>query len=192
MTDEGRSEDGRGEFPPASDAAKRPCTARGGPLCSASFSVFKRVAPLPGFKSAELSRRSRFFAAVVGAGLLAALLLASLLRPDPRGRGTHEQLGLPPCTLATLVGLRCPACGMTTSWALATHGRLADAVRTHATGTLLAFAALVVGLASTVVAARGRRLAWQGDDTIAAVLAVALVGLVLCEWIVRLLSQAGP
>jgi hypothetical protein len=80
---------------------------------------------------------------------------------------------------------------MTTSWALATHGRLVDAVRTHATGTLLAFAALVVGLASTIVAARGRRLAWQGDETIAAGLAVALAGLVLCEWIVRLLSQSG-
>lgn len=123
--------------------------------------------------------------------MLAALLLASQLRPDPRGRGTHEQLGLPPCTLATLAGLRCPACGMTTSWALATHGRFVDAVRTHATGTLLAFTALVGGLASTIVAARGRRLAWQGGETIAAALAVALVGLVLCEWIVRLLSQSG-
>jgi Protein of unknown function (DUF2752) len=142
-------------------------------------------------KSAELSRRSRFFAAVAGAGLLAALLLASQLTPDPRGRGTHEQLGLPPCTFALLSGRPCPACGMTTSWALATHGRLWDAVCVHVTGTLLAFAALVVGLGTTIVAARGRRLAWQPSETMVAAAAVVLAGLVLCEWIVRLLSQSG-
>jgi hypothetical protein len=139
-------------------------------------------------KSAELSRRSRFFAAVVGAGLLAALLLASQLRPDPRGRGTHEQLGLPPCTFKFLVGRPCPACGMTTSWALATRGRLVDAARAHVTGTLLAGAALAVAVGAALVAARGKRLAWPPGETTVAAAAVTLVGLVLCEWIVRLLA----
>jgi hypothetical protein len=77
---------------------------------------------------------------------------------------------------------------MTTSWALATRGRLADAARTHATGTLLAGAALVAGLGAVVVAARGR-VAWRPGETLVAVVAVAFVGLVLCEWIVRLATS---
>lgn len=151
--------------------------------------VYQRVTPVTGSNSAELSRRSRFFAAIVGVGLSAALLLASQLRPDPRGWGTHEQLGLPPCTFLILSGKRCPACGMTTAWAHFTHGRLADALRTHAAGTLLAVVALVVALAALVVAVRGRRLAWQPRETTIAGLAVTVAGAVLFEWTLRMLCQ---
>jgi hypothetical protein len=146
------------------------------------------VTPLAGTKSAELSRRSRFLAALAGAGLLAALLLASQLRPDPRGRGTHEQLGLPPCTFVFLFDRPCPACGMTTAWSLVMHGRFADATRTHASGTLLAAAALVAGLAAAGVAARGRRPAWVPGETVVAGAAVGLAALVLVEWMIRLLA----
>jgi len=151
--------------------------------------VYKRVTPVTGLNSAELPRRSRFFAAIVGAGLLAVLLLASQLRPDPRGWGTHEQLGLPPCTFLILSGKRCPACGMTTAWAHFTHGRLADALRTHAAGTLLAVVALVVALGALIVAARGKRLSWQPGQRAIAGLAVALAGVVLFEWAFRLLTE---
>ena len=137
-------------------------------------------------KSAELSRRSRFFAAIVGVGLLAVLLLASQLRPDARGWGTHQQLGLPPCSLVALVGVRCPACGMTTSWALATRGRIVEAVRTHVTGTLLAVGSLVVGLGAVVVAASGRMLSWLPSQLMVAWMAAAVAGLILVEWILRL------
>lgn len=125
----------------------------------------------------------------MGAGLLGALAVASLLSPDPRGRGTHEQLGLPPCTLTVVAGLPCPACGMTTSWSLATHGRLADAARTHASGTLLALVALVVGLVCVIVAVQGKQLAWQPGETALAIGGVALALLVVGEWIVRLTVQ---
>jgi len=80
---------------------------------------------------------------------------------------------------------------MTTSWALTTRGHLADAMRTHVSGTLLAFAALVVGLGATVTAVWGKRLAWQPAESTVAILAVVMVGLVLCEWIFRLLSASG-
>ena len=80
---------------------------------------------------------------------------------------------------------------MTTSWALATRGRLAAALRTHVAGTLLASVALVVGLGATITAAWGRRLAWQPAETTVAALAMVLVGLVLFEWIFRLLSPLG-
>jgi hypothetical protein len=149
--------------------------------------VYKRVTPVTGSNSAELSRRSRFLAAFVGAGLLATLLLASQLRPDPRGWGTHEQIGLPPCTLLVLTGKRCPACGMTTSWAHFTQGRISDALGASTTGTLLAGIALVVGVTASVVAARGRRVAWQPRETHVAVAALALAGVILFEWAIRLL-----
>ena len=119
--------------------------------------------------------------------MLATLLLASQLRPDPRGWGTHEQLGLPPCTLLALTGKRCPACGMTTSWAHFTHGRIAEALDANAAGTLLAGMALVTGTTAVVVAVRGRRVAWQPRETQVAVAALAVAGVILCEWAVRLL-----
>jgi uncharacterized membrane protein len=78
---------------------------------------------------------------------------------------------------------------MTTSWALAADGRFVEAVRAHATGTLLALAALVVGLAATIAAARGRRPAWQAGEATLAAAAVTLAGLVIGEWIVRLFAQ---
>lgn len=141
-----------------------------------------------GSTSAGLSRRSRFLAAFLGVGLLAALLLASQLRPDPRGWGTHEQFGLPPCTFLAVVGKRCPACGMTTSWALATHGRLADALRTHIAGTVLAALALATSAGTLVVAVRGKRLSWQPGETVIVCLVAGMAGLVLVEWVVRLLT----
>ena len=114
-----------------------------------------RVTFASGSNKAELSRRSRFLAALVGVGLLAALVLASQLQPDPRGWGTHEQLGLPPCTFLTLVGKRCPACGMTTAWGNVMHGRPLDALAANVGGTVLAVVALVV--AAVVVGHRGAR-----------------------------------
>ncbi len=78
---------------------------------------------------------------------------------------------------------------MTTSWALVTKGRPIDALSTHVTGTLLALVALVVGLGATIVAVRGRRLAWQPGETAAAVGALVLAGLVLFEWMFRLLGS---
>jgi hypothetical protein len=43
--------------------------------------------------------------------------LARWLTPSPDGVGTHEQLGLPPCGVLAWLGVPCPACGLTTSFA---------------------------------------------------------------------------
>jgi len=50
----------------------------------------------------------------------------------------------------------------------------------------LAGLALVVGVAAAVVAVRGRPVAWQPRETQVAVAALALAGVILCEWVVRL------
>lgn len=125
-------------------------------------------------------------AALLGFGLLAALAAASQLRADPRGWGTHEQLGLPGCTFLSVVGKRCPACGMTTAWAHLTQGRPADALRAHATGTLLAVAAVVVAVLALATAARGSWLAWLPGEKLISALALIGSGLILLEWIYRL------
>jgi hypothetical protein len=133
-----------------------------------------------------ISPRARFWAALAGVGLLGTLVLAAQLQPDPRGWGTHEQLGLPPCTLLLVAGMRCPACGMTTSWAYAARGQLDDALRTHAGGTLLAIAALLTAVFALAAAALGRWPLWQPSEMAILCLVTIAAALVGGEWLVRL------
>lgn len=134
----------------------------------------------------QLSTAQRRTRLMSGLAAVCLLLVSATLRPDPRNYGTHEQLGLPPCTFAAWFHMRCPSCGMTTSWAYATHGDLARAVRVHTTGTLLAGLAGIGGLLLLAEAAAGRALAtWRG--TIWGPAATAGLGIaVLLEWVVRL------
>lgn len=134
----------------------------------------------------RLSIRLRLTLAVAGVAGLVLLAVAGRLRPDPRGLGTHQQLGLPPCTFAWLFGRRCPSCGMTTSWAYAVRGKWGRAVEASAGGALLAAIALVAVPWLGVSAGRGRWLGGlPGDRTLAAV-AVAVVIVTLVDWLCRL------
>src|SRR5947209_2717631 len=83
--------------------------------------------------------RSTRGAMVLGAiGLAAVLGVARWLQPDPRGYGTHTQLGLFPCMFSQVTGYRCPSCGMTTSFAWFVRGRLDHSWRANPVGSLLA------------------------------------------------------
>ncbi len=75
---------------------------------------------------------------------------------------------------------------MTTSWAYATHGQLAAALRTHASGTLLALAAAIGAVVSLWAAARGAWPLGQLGETGIVVIVALTAALVLGEWIVRL------
>jgi hypothetical protein len=96
--------------------------------------------------------------ASVGIVGLVLLITARRLDPDPRGYGTHEQLGLTPCFFQQLTGHICPACGTTTAWAHALHGDLKQAASSNLGGTLLCGAALVVAPWLVAVAIAGRWL----------------------------------
>jgi len=85
----------------------------------------------------RLDRKERISLACIALGLLTCLGIAAWLTPDPSGQGTHQQLGLPPCTSVSLLAMRCPACGMTTSWALMIRGRASEALQTNIGGSLL-------------------------------------------------------
>jgi hypothetical protein len=80
---------------------------------------------------------------VAGAAVVAFLVLGLLVTPAAEGYGTHEKLGLPPCTSMALFGVPCPGCGVTTSVALASRGRLAESFLTQPFGLLVALLGVV-------------------------------------------------
>lgn len=99
---------------------------------------------------------------VLLAGTLAAavamIALGTWIQPDPRGFGTHEQLGMDPCRFIAWTGIPCPGCGVTTSVALAAHGRFAAAFWTQPFGLLVAVLVPIATVVAIVQHARGRDL----------------------------------
>lgn len=135
----------------------------------------------------EVSSRGRFVAAMGAAVLLVPLVVACLLTPDPRGHGTHQQLGFPPCTLVALFGIRCPTCGMTTAWAALVRGRLLTGLAANVGGVLLALAAMgtVIGLSATALF--GRRPKWFPDTNGFVWGGMVIAAVTLIDWTVRIL-----
>ncbi|MBK8913430.1 MAG: DUF2752 domain-containing protein [Phycisphaerales bacterium] len=119
-----------------------------------------RAAPVEGeaglhesAKAAIEPRRVRWMAAFVVAVCAAVLLTAALLRPDPRGFGTHEQLGMARCGWLVRSRLPCPTCGMTTAFSHAVRGSVVSAWTSQPAGLLMALgmmAALPLALWSLV------------------------------------------
>lgn len=126
--------------------------------------------------------------AVFGVGLaLTLLLLARSLDPSGRGYGTHQQLGLPPCSSILLWDTRCPACGMTTSWSYLMRGQLVSAWYANAGGTLLGLIALAYIPAICYYLARGY---WSRQGWLSFSLALSLSAALLVafgQWLSRLI-----
>jgi hypothetical protein len=146
------------------------------------------VAQTSSSQTTLLSGRLRLALTLLAIGLAALLGVARALEPNPRGRGTHEQLGLPPCTFVVLFGRPCPSCGMTTAWAWLVRGEVRAALRANASGALMAMLALVGVPWLLASAARGRWLPGTPGPALAAAGAVALVVIALVQWGWRLLA----
>jgi hypothetical protein len=142
--------------------------------------------------AARLSWPARLLLGVGATVVLTLLAIAACLRPAERGYGTHQQLGLPPCTSVALFGRRCPSCGMTTSWAYMLHGHPWLACRANAGGAMLAVLGLLGGPWSLACAARGRWLLARPRDGVLVCLALLVVGVTLVDWGWRLALGAGP
>jgi hypothetical protein len=136
----------------------------------------------------RFSRRDRLWLAAAGAGLLGMLAIAAVLKPSPLGHGTHQQLGLPPCTFWVLLGRPCPTCGMTTAWAHLVRGQWHDACRANAGGTLLAILAMAAAPWLLGSALRGNWLGVSPSGRVAAVLLTILALVTLIQWAFRLLA----
>jgi len=121
--------------------------------------------------------------------LLTVFCLARSMEPDPRGYGTHRQLGLPECTFQMLFSIPCPGCGMTTSFSHFVRGDLWDAARVSISGLLLAIVATVVIPWSLASAVRGRLLGIKDPSIVCARLVITLGGISLVNWLCRLWSS---
>jgi hypothetical protein len=103
----------------------------------------------------EAARR-RLVAGAVFVPCCAALALAVYLKPDPRGFGTHAQLGFGPCGVLIMTGYPCPTCGMTTAFAHAVRGQLGRAFLAQPAGLVLALGVMGGALVSAWTLATGR------------------------------------
>lgn len=141
----------------------------------------------------DLSERARLRPPTRGAMLLLALGMAAVfgvarwLEPDPRGFGTHQQLGLPPCHFRWVTGHSCPTCGMTTAFAWFVRGRLDRSWEANPAGVFLAPMCLALVPWLIAGAARGKPIGCRSLETPLIGLVVATVALSLLSWTIRLL-----
>jgi hypothetical protein len=123
--------------------------------------------------------------------LAAPLVVACFLKPDPfgTGYGTHRQMGLPECGLVKLLNIRCPSCGMTTSYTYAVRGQLHKAVRSNSGGTMLAVMSMFFAPWLAMSAALGRWWLWRPREGVLIALGVLIVLTTLIDWTVRLILR---
>ncbi len=141
----------------------------------------ERLRPIP-----RLGRRVRIALAILALGLVAVLTTARLLTPDPKGFGTHTQLGLGRCAFREITGKPCPSCGMTTAFAWAARGRLDRAWRANPAGSIIAPTCLFFIPWLIFTAISGRTRPFRSAD-LPLIFAVLLgVGLTLSSWAIRL------
>ena len=141
------------------------------------------------FGEYRLARAGRLLLVVWSVILLAGFALAARLEPDPRGFGTHQRLGFPPCTFQSMFNIPCPSCGMTTSFANAVRGRFGDAARANPAGLMLAIICALQIPWCWVSIVRGRL--WkvsQPDVALLWLIAVVCVAGAL-QWVFRLIGS---
>jgi Protein of unknown function (DUF2752) len=135
---------------------------------------------------ARLRWPDRLVLTVAGLVLLGLLATAAWLTPSERGLGTHQQLGLPPCTIVQWFGFRCPSCGMTTSWSYFVRGRVVSALRANAGGALLACVAAIGAPWLVVSGILGRWLFAPPSEWCLFGTAMVAVIVTVVQWAVRI------
>ncbi len=93
--------------------------------------------------------------AIAGAAVAVTVMLLRV-EPDPRGHGTHEALGMSPCSWPRTHGMPCPTCGATTAACLLVHGRPFAAIATQPFGAAIAAFGLWLGGIALYCLLRGR------------------------------------
>ncbi len=106
--------------------------------------------------------------------------------PDgkPRTMATHTQLGVPPCNFLVVTGKPCPACGMTTSFALLVRGDLSASLRANWAGTTIAVLWAFTLLWAVASGVKGRPLFIpRGKGELVLTITVGIVlALMLTRW----------
>ncbi len=120
---------------------------------------------LQGTSRADLMKRIGAAAGLIG--IIGAFALALALQPDPRGMGTHQQLGMPPCTMYQFTGLPCPTCGVTTAFAHIVRLQVLDAIRVQPFCVVVLAIMLLCAAWCAATIVRGNGVSnWLGDRRI--------------------------
>ena len=143
----------------------------------------------------QMTRIVRGSLLAVGGMLIGVFAIAFWLNPyDPDGRprrmATHTQLGMPPCNFVVLTGKPCPACGMTTSFALLVRGDVSNSLRANWAGSLIAVLWALTMVWALVGGIVGRALfipAGKGEPILTIAVGLVLV-VMLTRWLVVLLN----
>lgn len=124
-----------------------------------------------------------FFAAIIGVALW--------LDPYERGEDgtataktmeTHRQMGLPRCNSVEYLGKPCPACGMTTSFALLAHADVVNSFKANWVGTLLCATIMLCTPWLVISAIRGRLLWVRNGEMFATIILSSLLVLMMGRW----------
>lgn len=114
--------------------------------------------------------------------------IAARLTPNPSGMGTHQQLGLPPCSFQFFLSLPCPTCGFTTTWTLIMHGRWWEAVQTNLGGVMLWLLAAFCGVWMFVSGLRGAWFICRLTSTFFALTLATIALTTFLIWLGRLIN----
>ena len=138
-----------------------------------------------GDETPRLGAIARVGLLALSAVLIGLFATAGLLQPDPRGYGTHEQLGLSPCAILRLTGRPCPTCGMTTAFAWFVRGEPARSWRANPAGLLAAAASMALVPWLVAVAATGKAPGRRPVGASLMGLAVVAAAVTVLAWLVR-------
>ncbi len=120
--------------------------------------------------------------------LLAGFAVAASVSPDPQGFGTHQQFGLPPCTLRMLTGVPCPSCGATTSFAHFVRGEWPSAIRANGAAFVLAGVCALLIPWCWISMAKGRLWLVTYPERLLITSLLFLSGLFLLQWLVWVIA----
>ena len=137
--------------------------------------------PRPGYPE-----RFVLVAYVVAVVILMVFLHAVV--PDARGFGTHEQLGMTPCSWPRSMGIPCPTCGCTTAASHLAHGEFLTAVVVQPFGVFFTVAGLYGVWLALFHLATNRSLMWRISTWPWARLLLLTICLCLLAWVYKIVA----
>jgi hypothetical protein len=146
----------------------------------------------------RVQRLVRLSLLMIGGLLAGVFAIAFWLNPydsdgRPRRMATHTQLGMPPCNFVILTGKPCPACGMTTSFALLVRGDVSASLQANWAGTLIAvlWALTMVWAVTGGVVGRPLYVPRGKGELVLTTMVGVVLALMLIRWGAVLLNGVG-